>query len=407
MVAFGGSSYKALKIHIKMNKLKKITIGIDATNLNRGGGITHLREVLHAMQQGRRDLDQIIIWGARNTLNALTDAPWILKISPSMLNQGLLLRTLWQKCRLSVNVRKFQCDILFVPGGSYAGNFHPVVCMSRNLLPFELGELKKYGFSFFTLKMLLLRFIQSRSYRRSDGVIFLTEYAQRVVTEITGCIAGATTKIPHGINARFIRAPKLQLDISEYSYVKPYKILYVSIVDHYKHQCSVVEAVSILRLQGFPVVLELVGPAYAPALKKLQKIMSRLDHTNSWVKYYGAVDFERLHDFYFHADLGIFASSCENMPNILLEIMGSGLPIACSNRGPMPEILGDAGIYFDPESPDNIAEALKILINSPQLRSSLSKMSHKLVGRYSWMRCAEETLEFLSMVVQNGKSKNV
>jgi len=43
-------------------------------------------------------------------------------------------------------------------------------------------------------------------------------------------------------------------------------------------------------------------------------------------------------------DLFIFASSCENMPNTLLEGMASDLPIACSNRGPMPEVLRDGGV---------------------------------------------------------------
>ena len=50
------------------------------------------------------------------------------------------------------------------------------------------------------------------------------------------------------------------------------------------------------------------------------------------------------------AHLFVFASSCENMPNTLVEAMASGLPIACSDRGPMPEILRDGGTYFDPEN---------------------------------------------------------
>ena len=50
------------------------------------------------------------------------------------------------------------------------------------------------------------------------------------------------------------------------------------------------------------------------------------------------------------ANLFIFASSCENMPNTLLEGMASGLPIACSDRGPMPETLQDRGILSMPRS---------------------------------------------------------
>ena len=61
------------------------------------------------------------------------------------------------------------------------------------------------------------------------------------------------------------------------------------------------------------------------------------------------------------------------MPNILLEGMESGLPIACSNRNPMPEALGDAGVYFDPEIVDDIARALRELIDSHTLRAHYTR----------------------------------
>ena len=66
------------------------------------------------------------------------------------------------------------------------------------------------------------------------------------------------------------------------------------------------------------------------------------------------------------ADLFVFASSCENMPNTLVEAMAIGLPIACSDRGPMPEVLRDGGVYFDPENPESIAAAIETLIRDPE-----------------------------------------
>ena len=86
------------------------------------------------------------------------------------------------------------------------------------------------------------------------------------------------------------------------------------------------------------------------------------------------------------------------MPNILLEGMASGLPIACSNRGPMPEVLSDAGVYFDPENEDDIARALRELIDSPELRTRLAKASFERVQAYSWRRCASETFGFLANI---------
>ncbi len=383
-----------------MSLAKKLTIGIDAANLRSGGGVTHLVELLRAIQEEVNGIDRVVIWGGRETLELVDDRPWLEKRVPTALEKGLLQRTLWQRYRLSKEVRDSGCDVLFVPGGSYAGDFRPVVNMSRNMLPFEWNELKRYGWSLFTLKLLLLRLTQSRSYKKTDGLIFLTDYARHGVFKVTGQLPCKVLIIPHGLNPRFNRAPKKQYPISDYSEANPYRVLYVSTIDQYKHQWSVVEAISALRCEGFPVVLDLVGSARPPALKRLKQVIDRLDSNRSWVRYHGTLPFGDLHYSYEQADLGLFASSCENMPNILLEKMASGLPIACSNRGPMPEVLGSGGVYFDPEQSAEIACALRDLITSPQLRSELAELNYQHAQRYSWKRCAAETVEFLALIAQ-------
>jgi glycosyltransferase involved in cell wall biosynthesis len=377
---------------------KGLTVGIDAANLRSGGGVTHLVELLRAAEPMQVGIDRVVVWGGRATLNAVDDRPWLDKRNPVALDKGLLQRTLWQRYRLSQAARDVGCDVLFVPGGSYAGNFHPVVNMSRNMLPFQWDELTRYGWSIFTLKLLLLRFTQSHTYKKTDGLIFLTEYARQVILSVTGRLHAMTCTIPHGLNLRFNQLPKTQRAISDYDLANPYRILYVSIVDQYKHQWVVVEAVATLRNQGFPVVLDLVGPAYSPALKRLNEIVNHFDKDRAWVHYHGAIPFDILHLRYAQADLGLFASSCENMPNILLETMASGLPIACSNRGPMPEILVDTGAYFDPESASDISRAVMELIDSPPLRTNFARASYERAAQYSWQRCAVATFEFLANI---------
>ena len=107
-----------------------------------------------------------------------------------------------------------------------------------------------------------------------------------------------------------------------------------------------------------------------------------------------------------NSDIFIFASSCENMPNTLIEAMASGLPIACSNRGPMPEILKDAGVYFDPENPTKIVNSLKKLITNENYRKKISKIAMLLSTNYSWQKCSKETFAFLSKTFKNYQSIN-
>ncbi len=376
-------------------------VGIDATNIRSGGGITHLVELLNALEPKKFGVDRVVIWGCKNLLNALENREWLDKYSPLLLNKGLLKRTFWQCFNLSKALKDVGCEALLVPGGSYAGNFHPVVTMSQNLLPFEMHELWRYGWTLFTLKLLLLRLTQSLSFKKADGVIFLSDYAYNQVLKVTGKLHAQTTIVPHGINHRFKKKPKKQHDIIDYDDANPYRVLYVSIIDQYKHQWHVVRAVSILRQQGLPIVLDLVGSAYPPSLKRLNAEIRQ----QPWVRYHGSIAFNLLHEQYAKADLGLFASSCENMPNILLETMASGLPIACSNKGPMPEVLGDAGIYFDPEKPEQISRALLLLIKSPLLRAELAQESFARAQEYSWKRCANDTFEFLTEVVKEYKGK--
>jgi glycosyltransferase involved in cell wall biosynthesis len=172
-------------------------------------------------------------------LSRIEDRAWLVKSNQPLLDKGLPCRTFWQRFRLSKLARAANCDVLFVPGGSYAGNFRPVVTMSQNLLPFEWRELRRFGWSRFTLKMMLLHWTQSRTFRQADGVIFLTEYAKGAVMQVIKITNGKTTIIPHGIDKRFACPPREQLPVSQYLIDRPFRILYVSVVYSYKHQWHV------------------------------------------------------------------------------------------------------------------------------------------------------------------------
>jgi len=374
-------------------------LGIDASNLRGGGGVTHLVELLRAADPLAHGFSQIIIWSGQATLMQVEERSWLVKDHQPLLDRSLPYRAFWQRFKLSKLAQRAACDLLYVPGGSSAGDFRPMVTMSRNMLPYEWREMIRYGLSWLTVKYWLLRLTQSSGLRRADGVIFLTRYAQEAVTRVTGLLRGQATIVPHGIDNRFVCAPRSQRMLEDYSADNPFRFLYVSIVDVYKHQWNVAEAVARLRAKGFPVALDLIGPAYGPALERLRKVLQRVDPDHAIIRYLGVVPYQELHHMYGVADACVFASSCENMPNILLEGMASGLPIACSDRGPMPEVLGDAGVYFDPENVESVEQALKKLIMSPRLRSEKAQAAFEVIRCYSWPRCAEETFGFLAKVV--------
>lgn len=375
--------------------MQAIRIGIDAANIRIGGGVTHLLELLSAIEPEQMQVKEVVIWGNAQTLQSLPNANWIKKINPPSLEKSLLSRVLWQIFSLSSAVKAAQCDVLFIPGGSYVGSFHPVVSMSQNLFPFEWEMITKSGFSVRTLKFILLRWAQSFTFKRSDGVIFLTEYAKRAVLKVTGPLRAKSVVIAHGLNPRFDYQPKPQLPIEQYSQDHPYRLLYVSTIDVYKNQLELVEAVQLLRQKGYPLALTLIGPNEAPALAALQKAQQQVDPNSVWLEYLGALPYKSLNLEYQKADLGVFASRCETFGMTVLEKMSVGLPIACSSESSMREILEEGGLYFDPANSRSIAKAIEQYINSPDLRDQKQKLAYFLSINYSWQSCAQETIKFL------------
>ena len=144
-------------------------LGIDASNISVGGGLTHLVELLNAATPYKYGFKKVIVWASQSILAQINDQPWLKKCSHKSLEKNLFHRALWQRNTLGLEVQKENCDLLFVPGGSFVTDFRPIVTMSQNLLPFEWRELRRYGFSLLTLKWLLLRYSQSKLFKKEKN----------------------------------------------------------------------------------------------------------------------------------------------------------------------------------------------------------------------------------------------
>jgi len=379
-----------------------IHLGIDATNIRLGGGITHLSQLLLAGDPFAAGIVRVTVWSSQATAAALPDRPWLVKLSAPWMDASLPRRMLGQQFQLPLLLKTAGCDVLFSPGGTLpVWPRVPAVTMSQNMLPFEPLEAARFGrWSWMQLKMQLLRYSQSRSFRRADGLIFLTRYAQRAVFHALGSLPCTTALIPHGIEPRFLQAPRPLRSITECTNANPFRVLCVSILMPYKHQIEAAQAVHFLRAQGLPIELRLIGASWGKYGRQFRAVLDGLDPEHEFLLWSGAEPFEALHGFYQRADAFVFSSSCENLPNILIEAMASGLPIASSDRGPMPEVLGDAGVYFDPEVSESIAKALRRLALNDSLRSHLAELAWHKAQAYSWESCARDTFEFIARVAQ-------
>ena len=375
-------------------------LGIDASNIRVGGGLTHLSELLQTFDPIKHGFKKIFCWASSPTLASIEDRPWLVKNSIHNINRNILYHTFWKSTELNKLAKKAKCDILFVPSGTFFTNFRPIVTMSQNLLPFDLKELFRYRLSLMMMKFIMLRLLQTYSFRKANGTIFLTQFAKNSTCKVTGTLKGKTPIIPHGIDERFFQHLIHQNKISNYSHENPFRLIYVSTIEPYKHQWHVAKAVAKLRAKGYSIVLDFIGSAKPAILKRLQKTIRKVDPDGTYIRYVGPVPHCQIQLYYSKADIAIFASSCETFGQILLEGMASGVPTACSKMSSMKEIIGDAAVYFHPENPESIVSAIERYIGSSELRAKKAQIGYQKAKQFSWQRCADETFSFLAEVAK-------
>ncbi len=380
-----------------MQSLKKDYLAIDASNIRHGGGITHLSQLIKHTEKENIEFDKVFLWASQATLDQIPERDWLVKKSHFLLNGNLFFRTFWQKFWLKRSLSRDFCSVLFVLGGSIYTSFKPVVNFHQNLLPFELSEIRRYGFSIMKIKFSLLRVIQSYSMKKSNAIIYLSNLSKKVV-ENTINKKIKNKIIYHGIESRFFQSPKQQKTLNSYTDQNPFKIIYVSSIDSYKHQWHVVEAVALLKDEGYSITLELYGAASRGPLRRLNSAIEKYDREGLYISYSNEINFSEVHSIYQNSDLSVFASSCETFGQIVLESMASGLPIACSNMSSMKEIIKDGCVYFNPLDSRDIKKAIKSLLDSPEYRKEVSTRAYNYSKNFSWRKTSRQTFEFIKEI---------
>jgi len=363
-----------------------IIIGIDALRSKSGGAKAHLIGILSALIPENYNIKQMHVWSYPELLECLPDKSWLIKHCPREEKSGVFSQLLWQRFSLPRLLRESSCDIVLNLDAGTVNSFSPSVTMSRDMLSYEPGEMKRYRYGRSWLRLVALKYVQAMSLKRASSAVFLTKYAADIIQKFSGSLKNVSY-IPHGVGRNFLETSHIAVWPEEKKL--PISCIYVSNLAPYKHQWVVINALRLLRSQGYEVTLTLVGDNQNKFKSLVDKEMEELDQT--WVKMLGHTNSSLLPRLIASSNIFIFASSCENMPNSLVEAMAVGLPIACSDRGPMPEVLSDGGLYFDPEDSISIAGCVERIITEQDTRERIARSAKSLAQRYSWERCCDET----------------
>ena len=108
---------------------------------------------------------------------------------------------------------------------------------------------------------------------------------------------------------------------------------------------------------------------------------------------------EILANYYQHALFFCFPSLYEGFGIPVLEAFACGCPVLLSNGGALPEIGGDAVLYFNPYDEQSLYEAFEILLFNEALRSELRIKGYSRIKNFSWDKTYMETLSVYNSIL--------
>lgn len=196
------------------------------------------------------------------------------------------------------------------------------------------------------------------------------------------------------------------LDINTFSFIprngcvsKRVRVLVTGIFFLHRRYEDVVQAIKLLMDQGYDATLSLVGNyttshEYREYHKRLGKLAKDLGIERR-VRFYGEVSEEDLRQSYHAHDIYVSPNHLQSWGLAVFEAMASGLPVVVSRTAGASEILthGENALLVDPKSPEQIAHAIKHLIDDPQLYVKMARAGRTFTeDQVSWEHCAKKTL---------------
>lgn len=168
-------------------------------------------------------------------------------------------------------------------------------------------------------------------------------------------------------------------------------LLTVSSINSNKNFKSIMNAIKILGKTDYDIVI-----AGGTNHKIFNQDQFELPST---VKYLGYITDSELKTLYENATCFVFPSFYEGFGLPPLEAMACGCPVIVSNNASLPEVCGDAALYCNPHSPEDVANKIRILMNDGALRQSLQQKGLERAKQFTWEKCARETLVVIEKVL--------
>ncbi len=175
----------------------------------------------------------------------------------------------------------------------------------------------------------------------------------------------------------------------------PY-ILYVGTLQPRKNIVTLIQAFAKIR-ESFPEFRLIIAGKKGWLFESIFDLVSELGLNNE-IYFSDYVTDQQLAFLYKNAFCFVLPSLYEGFGIPILEAMSFGCPVISSFTSSLPEVGGDACLYFDPQSVDDLGEKIKQIKTDRKLREELIQKGKRRVKEFSWKKCGEQTLKLLKNI---------
>lgn len=358
-----------------------MTIGIEAERANNRvkTGVEHYVKqlILHLAK-----IDQ-----ANQYILYLRTQPeeWLLNLPKNFELKVLPFPIFWTQIRLSWEMIWHSPDVLFVPASTL-----PLIHPKSVYTEHDVAWI--YYPEIFTFYMRWFHRIFSWLARTgSTKIIAISESTKQDLIVHYHTPAEKIAVIAHGYEQTNKDFSKLSPQILN---KLPEKyLLFVSTIQPRKNLVGLIEAFKKLKQEHPELPHKLVVAGKLGW--KYEESLQAMEANRDLVVYLGRIDDDDRWPVFRRASLFVHASFYEGFGMWILEAFECGVPVAVSNVSSLPEVGGDAAVYFDPHNLDDIKNTIWKVLSNEELSQELVRKGHERLKGFGWEKCAQETLEVL------------
>jgi glycosyltransferase involved in cell wall biosynthesis len=236
--------------------------------------------------------------------------------------------------------------------------------------------------------------------RKAEHVVTVSEFSKAQIIDILGIPASKISVIPCGVGAEFgTHCPSLEFqEAARILGVQTPYFLYVGNLKPHKNVPILLRAFARLRKdRKLSHSLLIVGddPRWRRSVVD-ECVRLGIRSSTIFVPY---VSQFLLPKIYAAADIVVMPSTVEGFGLPVLEAMACGTPVVASRAASLPEVGGDAALYFDPADPEELAFQLERVLESNELRVTMRNKGMQRAKRFSWEVSARRHIELYNQVL--------